>query len=209
MTTRPTNHLPGSIVSIDATLALGADLDIERHLMSSALRYTAGARWLHWLTAMLMVIVITAGLWIVYFEPQNEAFKFRLYNIHESFGVIVFALTIARLLNRWRNPPPSLSPDTPALIQRCARATHLSLYALLLLMPAIGFLATNAWGFPLRLFDLIPLPSPIGKDEALARTLSFLHGCGAIAIATLIGAHLAGAAYHTFVRRDGLLKRMI
>jgi cytochrome b561 len=176
--------------------------------MTSALQYTAAARWLHWLTAVLMLVVITAGLWIVYFEPKDEAFKFRLYNIHESLGVIVFAVAIARLLIRWRNPPPPLPPDTPALIQRFARLTHRSLYALLLLMPIIGFLATNAWGFPLRLFDLIPLPAPIGKDEALAKTLSFLHGCGAIAIGTLIGAHLGGAAYHTFIRRDGLLKRM-
>ncbi len=176
--------------------------------MTSALRYPAAARWLHWLTAVLLVVVLTAGLWIVYFEPKDEGFKLRLYNIHESFGVIVFALAIARLLTRWRNPPPPLPHDTPVVIKRCARVTHLSLYALLLLMPAIGFLATNAWGFPLRLFDLIPLPSPIGKDEALAGTLSFLHGCGAIAIGALIGAHLAGAAHHTFIRRDGLLKRM-
>ena len=176
--------------------------------MNSARRYITAARWLHWLTAVLLLVVITAGLWIVYFEPKNEAFKFRLYNIHESLGVIAFALTIVRLLTRWRNPPPPLPPDTPALIEQCARVTHLSLYALLLLMPAIGFLATNAWGFPLKLFDLIPLPSPIGKDEALAGTLSFLHGCGAVAIGTLIGAHLGGVAYHTFIRRDGVLKRM-
>jgi cytochrome b561 len=138
-----------------------------------------------------------------------QAFKLRLYNIHESVGVILFALALVRLLTRWRHPPPPLPPDTPVLIRRCARVTHLSLYALLLLMPAIGFLATNAWGFPLKLFDQIPLPSPIGKDEALARTLSFLHGCGAVALGALIGAHLAGAAHHTVIRRDGLLKRMI
>jgi cytochrome b561 len=176
--------------------------------MTTERRYITAARWLHWLTAVLMVVVITAGLWIVYFEPKDEAFKFRLYNIHESFGVIVFALAIARLLTRWFNPPPPLPPDTPALIQQLAHLTHFSLYALLLLMPTIGFLATNAWGFPLKVFDLIPLPSPIGKDEALAKTLSFLHGCGAAAIGTLIGAHLAGVVYHTFIRRDGVLKRM-
>ena len=176
--------------------------------MNSARQYITAARWLHWLTAVLLLVVITAGLWIVYFEPKDEAFKFRLYNIHESLGVIAFALTIVRLLTRWRNPPPPLPPDTPALIQQCARVTHLSLYALLLLMPAIGFLATNAWGFPLKLFDLIPLPSPIGKDEALARKLSFLHGCGAVAIGTLIVTHLGGVVHHTFIRRDGVLKRM-
>ncbi len=176
--------------------------------MTAAPRYAAAARWLHWLTAGLLVVVIAAGLWIVFFEPRDEGFKLRLYNIHESLGVIVFVLTIVRLMTRWRRPPPPLPADTPVLIEWSARVTQLSLYALLLLMPAIGFLATNAWGFPLRVFDLIALPSPVGKDEALAATLSFLHACGAIAMGTLIGAHLGGAAYHTFVRRDNLMDRM-
>ena len=52
---------------------------------------------------------------------------------------------------------------------------------LLVLMPVIGFLATNAWGFPLTVFGVLPLPVPFGKDEELAKLLSFLHWCGAIA----------------------------
>jgi cytochrome b561 len=54
----------------------------------------------------------------------------------------------------------------------------------------------------------LPLPSPIGKDEALAQWLSRFHWGGAIAIILLIGGHLGGVVYHTFIRRDGLLKRM-
>ena len=33
--------------------------------------------------------------------------------------------------------------------------------------------------------------------------------CGAVTIILLILAHLGGVIYHTFVRRDGLLKRMV
>jgi cytochrome b561 len=61
-----------------------------------ALRYVASARWLHWMTAALMAIVIVAGIWIKYFEPADEPFKMRLYNLHESFGVLVFALALVR-----------------------------------------------------------------------------------------------------------------
>jgi cytochrome b561 len=176
--------------------------------MTATLRYTASSRWLHWLTAALIFIVIIAGVWIRYFEPANEAFKLRLYNIHESLGVIVFVLALLRLVNRYRNPPPPLPADTPAVIHFAAHVTHMALYALLLLMPVIGFLATNAWGFPLSVFGVLPLPSPVGKDEDLAKLLSLLHWCGAIAIGLLIAGHLAGVIYHTFVRRDGLLQRM-
>ena len=156
-----------------------------------------------------MLVVVVAGLWLSYFKPADEAFKLRLYNMHESLGVIVFVLVLVRIVYRRLHPPPPLPTDTPALIHLCAHVTHIALYALLLLMPVIGFLATNAWGFPLSLFGVLPLPSPIGKDEALAKTLSLLHQCGAIAIILLIGGHLGGVVYHTFIRRDGLLKRMI
>jgi len=172
-------------------------------------RYAPSSRWLHWLTAVLVVVVIVFGVWIRYFEPADEAFKLRLYNIHESFGVIVFVLTLIRVVNRWRHPPPPLPPDTPAVIRLAAHTSHMALYALLLLMPVIGFLATNAWGFPLSVFGVLPLPVPLGKDEDLAKILSFLHWCGAITIVLLIGAHLMGVIYHTFIRRDGLLHRML
>ena len=172
-------------------------------------RYVSSSRWLHWLTAVLVIVLIVFGVWIKYFEPHDEPFKLRLYNIHESLGVIVFVIVLIRIVNRWRNPPPPLAADTPAAIRFAAHVSHMSLYALLVLMPVIGFLATNAWGFPLKVFGVLPLPAPYGKDEGLAKVLSLLHWCGALALITLIGAHLMGVIYHTFVRRDGLLQRML
>ena len=174
-----------------------------------ALRYVASSRWLHWIMAALMAVVIGAGIWIKFFEPASEPFKLRLYNLHESLGVIVFALALVRLINRRRHPPPPLPPGTPAIIHFAADMTHMAIYALLLLMPVVGFLATNAWGFPLSVFGVLPMPVPVGKNEELAKLLSLLHFSGAIALVMLIGGHLMGVLYHTFVRRDGLLRRMM
>ena len=173
-------------------------------------RYVASSRLLHWLTALLVVaVIIPLGIWIVYFEPKDEPFKLRLYNIHESCGVLVFVLTLIRIWNRRRHPPPPLPADTPAMVRFAAHVSHMSLYVLLVIMPVLGFLATNAWGFPLEVFNVLPMPVPFGKDEDLAKVLSLLHWCGAIALISLIAAHLSGVVYHTFIRRDGLLRRML
>ena len=172
-------------------------------------RYNAVARWLHWLTAALLAVIIPVGIWIRYFEPHDEPFKLRLYNIHESFGVIVLVIVLLRLWNRYANPPPPLPIDTPPAIRLAAHVSHVALYVLLILMPIVGFLATNSWGFPLKVFNVLPIPSPLGKDEAVAKILSFVHWCGAVTIILLILAHLSGVIYHTFIRRDGLLKRMV
>jgi cytochrome b561 len=176
--------------------------------LTAGRRYVASARWLHWIMALLLAAVATLGVWMTSFEPAEEAFKFRLYNVHQSLGVVVFVLVVVRLLVRWTNPPPPLPHGTPAPIHAAAAVSHFCLYVLMVVMPVIGLLDTNAWGFPLSWFDLFPIPSPIGKNEAIAPLLSTLHWIGALALGAIVAAHLLGAVYHQTIRRDRLLQRM-
>lgn len=173
-------------------------------------RYSPISRWLHGINAVLvLIIVIPAGVWIHFFEPNDETFKMKLYNIHESFGLTIFAITLVRLVWRWLNPPPNWPSNTPRWIRIASVFTHSCLYLLLIFMPITGFLATNAWGFPLILFDWIPIPSPIVKDEVLAKALSFFHWCGALIMSGLICTHIIGFTYHRLIARDALSRRMM
>ena len=172
-------------------------------------RYPLAARLLHWLTALLVLVMVTLGVWMTMFEPKDEAFKFLLYDIHESTGVVVFVVVVVRLARRLTNPPAPLPDSIPALFRYAGGANHAVLYALLLVQPITGFLATNAWGFPVVWAHLIPLPSPIGKNEALAPLLSTLHNYGALLLVAAVAAHISGAAFHALVRRDGVVQRMV
>jgi len=173
-------------------------------------RYASPTRYLHWITAaIVLLLVVPMGVWLAYFRPADEALKLRLYNLHESFGVLVFGLALLRLFYRWVRPAPPWPAETPSAVRGMARVSHTLLYLLLTLMPITGFLATNAWGFPLALFNVLPLPSPVGKDEALAKVLSTLHWSGAALMGSLIALHVAGAVYHRFVKRDRLARRML
>jgi len=174
-----------------------------------AYRYPPTARWLHWLTAVLVLTMIVLGVWVVYFEPKDESFKFLIYDIHESTGVVLFVLVLLRLLRRLGNPPAPLPRNVPKLFRFAAHANHALLYVVLLVQPVIGFLTTNAWGFPLQWARLVPIPSPLGKDEMLAPILSDLHFYGGALLVLLIGAHLSGAFYHGVIRRDGVVQRML
>jgi cytochrome b561 len=180
---------------------------MEGHTM--AYRYPPLARKLHWATAVLVAIMIVLGFWITWFEPKNEALKFALYDVHESTGALLFVLVFARLARRISDPPTLLPPIVPKVFRAAAQANHLLLYAMLLLQPVLGFLATNAWGFPFRWARLLPIPSPLGKDQALAPVLSDLHLAGAVLLLLLIGAHLGGAFFHGLIRRDGVVQRML
>jgi cytochrome b561 len=143
------------------------------------------------------------------FEPKDESLKYLLYDIHESAGVVVFVLALLRLLRRLAAPPAPLPARVPGLFRFAAHANHALLYLVLLIQPVIGFLDTNAWGFPVSWARLVELPSPIGKNEAIAPTLSALHWYGAVLLVLLIGAHVCGAFYHGVIRRDGVVQRML
>ncbi len=171
-------------------------------------RYGPAARFFHWTTAGVVVAMIVLGVWITKYEPKDEAFKLQLYNLHESFGVVLFALVILRIFARFGNPPAPLE-NQPALIRIGSRLNHFALYAVLLVQPVLGFLDTNAWGFPVKWFGLITIPSPIGKqEEAVAQQLSGAHYAGALILVALIALHLMGAAYHGLIRQDAVVKRM-
>lgn len=172
------------------------------------MRYTILARLLHWVTALAILVIGMLGFWLAWAPPPDEAFKLRLYNLHESLGVTLFLLTLLRLAWRWRHPPPPIHPPLPPWMHRAAAANHAALYALLLAMPPVGLMATNAWGFPLKAFGLVPVPSPVGPDQALAPLLTALHGWMALALLLLLLAHIGAATWHALVRRDDTLRRM-
>jgi cytochrome b561 len=172
-------------------------------------RYGPAARFFHWTTVILVVVMFGLGAWIKDFEPQDKAFKLELLTLHQSFGVILFVVVVLRFFVRLGNPPPMLY-DQPALIRVGSRLNHYALYAMLLIQPVIGFLTTNALGVPVKWFGLFTVPSPIGRqDKAIAEQFAEAHELGAGLLVLLITLHLLGAAYHGIIRQDGVVKRMV
>jgi cytochrome b561 len=172
-------------------------------------RYTAAARGLHWLSAALVLVLVILGVWMTTFEPKDEAFKYQLYDWHESTGFTLLLLTLLRLAWRAAHPAPALPADLPANLRVAAHGNHAALYVLLVVQPIVGFLATNAWGFPFKWWGVVPIPSPIGQNEALAPVLSAIHWWCAMLLILLLAVHISAALWHHFVRRDGTLHKML
>ncbi|MYZ49688.1 cytochrome b [Propylenella binzhouense] len=172
--------------------------------LDAAPRYSAAGRVLHWLVVLFVLVVLPFGAVIKFVK---EDVKLTFYMIHESLGFLVLWIMLARLAVRLvKKPPPPL--PMPAWEHRLAATVHWALYAALILMPITGFLATNAFGFPLRWFNLVPIPSPIGKSDA-APYIMAVHVTLAYTILVLIGLHLLGVLQHHILRRDGTLYRML
>ncbi|WP_291298836.1 cytochrome b [Elioraea sp.] len=173
-------------------------------------QYNAVAKTFHWVTVVLMATALTIGFLIKFMKDDS---KMVFYAIHETAGLTILFVSIARLVWRRLSPPPALPDHVPANMRMAAAAVHHGLYALLILQPIIGFLATNAWGFPMQgataYFGLIDIPAVIGEMPALAKVLSLIHTVFGYTLVVLLAAHIGGAVFHHAIRRDGTLLRML
>ena len=166
--------------------------------------YHPVARAFHWIVAVLVFTVWPLGAVISFIAKDAQT---AFYFWHESLGFLVLWLMLARLCVRFLTQTPP-KPEMPAWLAGVAHINQWALYLALIAQPVIGFLTTNAHGFPLDWFGLFTLWSPIGKSPAIADTLSAVHYWLGLAILLLIALHIAGVLYHRVIRRDDTLSRM-
>ena len=161
---------------------------------------------LHWIIALGIVAAYAIGL--VREELPKGDFRAWLLTLHMSLGMLVFALSLARI--GWRSVAtgPAPLPAKPAA-KLAAKAVHLMLYATMLAIPVIGLFAAWAKGRTVGFFNIMPLPSPIAIDKDLAKTLESLHEVAGHAMMALAGLHAAAAIGHQYLLRDGTLGRML
>ena len=87
------------------------------------------------------------------------------------------------------------------------------LYAALLAQPVLGFLGSNAFGFPMAgataFLGLFDQPRFMATDEALGTALIAAHRLLGWATAALLLLHVAAVVFHQAIRKDGTLLRMV
>ncbi|MGB6891150.1 MAG: cytochrome b/b6 domain-containing protein, partial [Xanthobacteraceae bacterium] len=177
-------------------------------LANSQARYGAVPQALHWLTALFVICGFLLGQFGDVF-PKGPARELGLL-VHMTLGQGVLALLLARLLWRQVNPPPP--PEaTPfgRLIEIAARASHFTLYGLLLVVPLLGVTVQLKRGNQLPIFALWHVQSPWPVDRSLARSILSLHGRLADALLILAGIHSCAALVHHWIWRDRTLSRML
>jgi len=179
-----------------------------------ATQYDTVAKWFHWITVVLMAVALPVGFIIKYISDKEDgAYKMTFYAIHESAGLTILLVAVARLIWRVTHPAPALPASIPVPMRVAAAIVHHSLYVMLILQPILGFFATNAWGFPLQgptaYLGLIDLPKFMEADTAVAGVLQTLHNIGGRIILGLLALHLGAVVFHQAIRRDGTLLRMV
>jgi cytochrome b561 len=165
-------------------------------------------RFLHWLTLFLVAAIFVLAFSIIYFASSREE-AVTLIQLHRSFGVTVWVVTLGRLVWRQFSRFPNWPADMPQTIRLAAQWSEHALYAFLLTQPILGLLQTNAYGDRVNLFFLGQLPALIGQDRPLAKQLLAVHVTVGLLLLGLIALHASAALYHHFWRRDDTLDAML
>lgn len=173
--------------------------------------YSPVSRRLHWATVAALCVMIPLGFAMTYrgntldiWDGVTDA----LYSTHKLLGFLVLWLSAGRLIYRLVHGAP---PDEPTLEWWQKAASHLvhwALYGLLLIVPLLGWIGISL--FPsLTVFNLFDLPALAPPNEEAAKRVLFVHGWLAILLALMVCAHIGAALFHHFIRKDGVLRRML
>jgi cytochrome b561 len=172
-------------------------------LMDAENRYGAVSRAVHWIMAVLLLVMLASEVWFEALEDTlSEA---ALVAWHQSLGLSIFGLVIFRGLWRWLNRSRLAAPARWATM---AKLGHIALYALMILMPLSGLAASLGEGNPVTFYGWTVFG--YGPEvEWLEDSGGEVHEVLGNVLWLMIGVHVAAALAHQFLLGDRIMKRMV
>jgi cytochrome b561 len=160
--------------------------------MREPARYSAIQIALHWAVFVLVVVqLLTGDMMADYFHDLTRAGEQRPEMgsavWHMVSGIMIFVFMLTRLALRFILGVPPSKADSPGWDKVLSKLNHWLFYVVLLAMPLVGLSAY-----------LIP-----------SRALGELHENTVPLLLALVALHLLGVVYHQFIRKDGLIRRML
>ncbi len=168
--------------------------------------YSTTARMLHWTAALLVAILVPIGLAMT--RTGEGPLTNALYELHKSFGILIFVVMLARAGFRLVHGAPPPAPGLTALELHLSKAVHVALYVLLLAMPISGYVGVSMCCSPVNLFWTIPVPLSFTGSEATVKSILWMHSTASYVLIGLFILHIAGVMNHAMIRHDGVLARM-
>lgn len=165
---------------------------------------------LHWIAAVAILLMLITGFRADMLGDAGDAAGRRAVMFwHISLGASFALILLARVIASWaqRKPTPL---EQPRHFIWLARATHQLLLVAILVQIVSGPLAVWSGGRDINVFGAFMLPSPFpAENEAVHEFAEWLHAVGRWAIVALVALHVVAVIKHTFVDKDGVMRRML
>ena len=174
------------------------------HVKNTLTEYGIISKLLHWLSAILLLIQIPLGFYLVDLDFGEE--RLSVENIHIIIGLSIFYLVIIRLLNKSLNPTPKLDPSIFKGQRFVAKLNHILLYVAILSITISGILKKLFNGETLVIFFK---EIKIQDNFALADQFYNIHIFSNYFIIALIALHVSAVIIHKLFFNENLLKKIL
>ena len=173
------------------------------HLNNTLTEYGLISKVLHWLSAILLLIQIPLGFYLVDLDFGEERLTFE--NIHIIIGLTIFYLVIIRLVKNIINPTPKLNTSIFKGQKFLAKINHLLLYVTILSITISGILKKLYNGESLI---IIFKKIKIEDNFELSEIFYDVHVFSNYVMIALIALHVVAVIIHKFFFDDNLLKKI-
>jgi cytochrome b561 len=167
-------------------------------------QFAVVSRILHWIMAAMVLTMLCIGVAMV----TSLANYHVLLSIHRPLGIAILFLVVVRFVNRLVNPPPPFPPTMGRMERLAATASEYTMYALMFVLPLVGWGMLSAARSPIVLYGSLHLPFILPHNAMLYAVLRKAHTVLAYFFCLTFLAHFGAVLFHTLIVRDGLLKRM-
>ena len=168
--------------------------------------YGAVAKILHWTIFALLAVQYAIGSIMPHIGRRTLDEGWVAW--HFSVGAAILFFIIVRLIWRLMHPVPQLQTLAP-WEKLLSGVTHWALYILVLSMTILGWAATNARGWGVKLFGIITLPSIAPAGSKWGHECGDIHNVLVYVLLGVIAFHVAAALYHYYVKHDQVVARML
>ena len=173
-------------------------------LKNNLTEYGIISKLLHWLSAILLLIQIPLGFYLVDLDFGEE--RLSIENIHIIIGLTIFYLVIIRLLNKIFNPTPKLDSSIFKGQRFIAKLNHILLYVAILSITISGILKKLFNGETLVIFFK---EIKIQDNFELADQFYNIHIFSNYTIIALIALHISAVIIHKLFFNENLLKKIL
>lgn len=162
-----------------------------------------------WVSILLHWLLVAVILALLFVGDSIEIGGDHMLRLHTSLALTFYIVIALRIRWRLREGHPGPLPGQEGWSFIAGKIVHYVLIAATGVMLVSGPIMAWSGEMPVRLFDLLTIPSPFQAHPVVFQVALEFHKWGAITIAVGTLLHIGGVIKHTVWNRDHTLVKMI